>query len=709
MTYPANHMLGSQRNGLNHVSMNMGSFDRVAGPIRGTNYPLYADALLNWYQAKHVSSARLMFTWEAVQSTLGGPVPPAGPGYANYWTDLVSVLTRLLARGVYVTLAPWQFNAASDDTDIVYDNAPVTPGAFANFWGKLAAAINGVTGNDQRVAFDLLNEPHTHAESGNKSGDIGISLADWFTCAQAAINAIRAAGATNTIFVPGMAYTAASSFTTNGSAAQWLALTDPQNNIAVTVHCYSGLGSVSSTVLRNACSALVTWARTNGVKVHIGEIAIDAGPNGRPTHCSTFAMAQAQWADWNKFCIANDDVLVGWNWWANSAPGWWNQGDSCDPQGFHWGLTLDNGATQTVYMNLIQGTLAVPALYIRDNAADTGSEPNATTTVGWESPDVWVRQSADGITVGEPILGGQPSVVYVSVTNKGGAPYPDGGSDIVRLYWAKAETGLSWPAPWNGSIPKQGKEITPFKPVGAILPAQSAPLQFDWADTPNPADYANDGHFCLLAFVTKATSLQFEGFQGPDLNQNVLKLSKVAWRNIHIVPVAKMENMGDMVVANHTDRNMAAQVAFEILDAGATPIHRARGNLFITPRGAALDKLREDRAARRFLEDMGDGTFRVLDIATGIPHLDLRPEEALPFALAYVPDREVKGYAVRVTQFSLDGASRKPIGGQTFVAGEVEGFTTRRARRRGGSYWPWAIAAGSLLLLLALLGRDRDR
>jgi hypothetical protein len=94
--------------------------------------------------------------------------------------------------------------------------------------GKFATAINGVTGNDQRVAFDLINEPHTHAESGNKSGDIGISLADWFTCAQAAISAIRAAGATNTIFVAGMAYTAASSFTTNGSSTAWLNLTDPQ-------------------------------------------------------------------------------------------------------------------------------------------------------------------------------------------------------------------------------------------------------------------------------------------------------------------------------------------------------------------------------------------------------------------------------------------------------------------------------------------------
>jgi endoglucanase len=354
---PANQMFDSQRNGLNHVSMNMGDFDRDSGPVRGTNYPLYSDVLLDWYQTKNVKSVRFMFTWEAVQSALGGTVPDAGPGYADYWADLTSVLNRLLERDIYVVLCPWQYNTASGDTDIVYNNAAFTSADFAGFWGKFATAINGVTGNDQRVAFDLINEPHTHAESGSKPGDIGISLADWFTCAQAAIDAIRAAGATNIIFVPGMAYTAASSFTTNGSSTEWLKLTDPQKNIALTVHCYEGLGSASPTVLRDACSALVTWARKKHIMVDIGEIAIDAGDNGRPTYCSTFATAQTQWADWNSFCVANNDVLVGWNWWGNSAPDWWNQGDSCDPEGFHWGLTLDIGTTQTIYMDLIQATL----------------------------------------------------------------------------------------------------------------------------------------------------------------------------------------------------------------------------------------------------------------------------------------------------------------------------------------------------------------
>jgi hypothetical protein len=60
--YPANHTLGSQRNGLNHVAMNLGDFDRDVGPVQDLDYPTYSDALLNWYQTKNVKSVRFMFT-----------------------------------------------------------------------------------------------------------------------------------------------------------------------------------------------------------------------------------------------------------------------------------------------------------------------------------------------------------------------------------------------------------------------------------------------------------------------------------------------------------------------------------------------------------------------------------------------------------------------------------------------------------------------
>ena len=51
-------------------------------------------------------------------------------------------------------------------------------------------------------------------------------------------------------------------------------------------------------------------------------------------------------------------------------------------------------------------------------------------------------------------MGGAPAVIYVSVTNRGSAPYNGDGNDQIRVLWAKASSGLSWPAPWAG--PKMG-------------------------------------------------------------------------------------------------------------------------------------------------------------------------------------------------------------------------------------------------------------
>src|SRR5690348_16373145 len=97
---------------------------------------------------------------------------------------------------------------------------------------------------------------------------------------------------------------------------------------------------------------------------------------------------------------------------------------------------------------------APTTLYIADNVADTGAEPNLSTVVGWESLDIWVRQINDAVPVGEFVKGGQQCYVYVRVHNTG--VWPSTGSEIVRLYWEKAAAGLSFPAPWDGSMMQNG-------------------------------------------------------------------------------------------------------------------------------------------------------------------------------------------------------------------------------------------------------------
>jgi hypothetical protein len=84
--------------------------------------------------------------------------------------------------------------------------------------------------------------------------------------------------------------------------------------------------------------SVVSTAKANRASV-LDTIALNAGHNGRTKHCGQFDEAQKQWTDWKIFCAKNNDVLTGWNWWANSAAGWWNQGDSCDP-GRRWNRNL---------------------------------------------------------------------------------------------------------------------------------------------------------------------------------------------------------------------------------------------------------------------------------------------------------------------------------------------------------------------------------
>ena len=150
-------------------------------------------------------------------------------------------------------------------------------------------------------------------------------------------------------------------------------------------------------------------------------------------------------------------------------------------------------------------------------------------------------------------------------------------------------------------------------------------------------DYLGDGHFCLLACIATTESPQFEGFSGTDLNANVRNLNKVAWRNIHILTVPQMMpkkmKLGDVVVSNYTARDMHAQLAFEVLDGSARPINPAGDTLLITPKGAAREKLREDyQVFRPFLEDMGHGVFRVLDIRGGISRSSCAPVKSYPSA-----------------------------------------------------------------------------
>lgn len=105
---------------------------------------------------------------------------------------------------------------------------------------------------------------------------------------QAGINGIRAAGATSqTIFVEGNSYTAASNWATVNDAMK--TLTDPQGRIIYEMHLYldsDGSGThadcVSTTIGVERAQGATAWLKANGKIGIIGEFA-----GGANSQCST--------------------------------------------------------------------------------------------------------------------------------------------------------------------------------------------------------------------------------------------------------------------------------------------------------------------------------------------------------------------------------------------------------------------------------------
>ena len=109
-------------------------------------------------------------------------------------------------------------------------------------------------------------------------------------------------------------------------------------------------------------------------------------------------------------------------------------------------------------------------LYSRDTPADMGIQPNPDMGPMWLSEDIWVRTTPDPnyrpfpFTAASPPWTpaphqnpeyrdprlGLPNYVYVRVRNIG--PGPSTGTEQLRLYWAKASTGLAWPASWVDAL-----------------------------------------------------------------------------------------------------------------------------------------------------------------------------------------------------------------------------------------------------------------
>ncbi|MEK8031224.1 glycoside hydrolase family 5 protein [Ideonella sp. DXS29W] len=266
-------------------------------------YPSVASTA--YYQAQGMNLMRIAFRWERLQQRLNGELDAAELARLREFVDGTT------ARGLWVMLDPHNY-AAYRDKKIGSPEVPAA--AFADFWRRLALQFK----DNPRVVFGLVNEPHS------------LPTETWADAAQAAVDAIRATGALNTITVPGNGWTGAWTWQQKWygtpNAEVMGRVKDPAGRLIYEVHQYfdeDGSGTktqcVSPTIGVERLKGFTDWLRQTGHRAVLGEIG--AGDNAVCARAVEGAL---------KHLEANADVWSGWLWWAGG-PRWGDYFMSLEP------------------------------------------------------------------------------------------------------------------------------------------------------------------------------------------------------------------------------------------------------------------------------------------------------------------------------------------------------------------------------------------
>lgn len=325
-----------------------------------------------------------------------------------------------------------------------------------------------------------------------------------------------------------------------------------------------------------------------------------------------------------------------------------------------------------------QGDVPPPSvtedLYSRDMMDDVGDEPNTTSTYMYRSDDIWVRHSNDGVTNQEhqnPI-GGSTNYVYVRVRNRGCGTANSGN---VKLYWAKASSGLSWPAPWDGSVTSpalMGGSIG-TEPTGSVAASGFVILEYQW-NAPNPADYSSFGadkaHFCLLSRIETSATPPY-GMTTPEtsnLGGNVRNNNNIVWKNITVSEPSAGGRSASALISNYTKNPAKYYIVFEVPKGEKSLFENGKVVAILHDRLAEIWK--EGGMKGEAIEPGEKNEVMLLKNGASLQNISLRPMQSGVIDIRFVPDQKQMKYARNVfeldmLQYSADG--NKLIGGQTFV------------------------------------------
>jgi len=317
---------------------------------------------------------------------------------------------------------------------------------------------------------------------------------------------------------------------------------------------------------------------------------------------------------------------------------------------------------------------AIADLWMQDNADDTGTEPDASTNPMWISDDIWLRNAPDGLTNQDHQNpnGEQGNYVYVRVRNRGcaGAAAQNG---TLKLYWAKASSSLSWPAPWDGSVTSPAL-------MGGLIGSQAVTVnggdsmivEFPWTP-PDPSDYASFGadkaHFCLLARIETSSSAPF-GMTIPEtsnLYANVQNNNNIVWKNISIVDTdGDGARFADVVIGRFDRERRETHLIFE------TPKRRGAslfdwGHILVEFRGT-LTKWAKSNMKGKGFERFADGRLIITRPMAQLEGPQLKPRQFGTLHVQFVPNgrRSTGAQVFELDLIELD-AKGKRMGGQRLL------------------------------------------
>lgn len=214
-------------------------------------------------------------------------------------------------------------------------------------------------------------------------------------------------------------------------------------------------------------------------------------------------------------------------------------------------------------------------LYSSNSALDHGIEPDNQTEVIWDSPDIWVRNQPDGLSVQEHedlefVDNSTPVYVYVKVKNK--SCNPSTVNDTLNLYWAKGGIGQqTWPDVWTG-LNNEDNELDVGNFIGSqaipvLNQGQEAILEFTWQPK-NPDVYEDAGFsnkpwmFCFLGRIVSAND-NMTYIEDTDTANNTRNNNNIAYKNTTTVNVSQSSEIGSISAGNYNNlRSVRANINF---------------------------------------------------------------------------------------------------------------------------------------------------